>query len=1427
MRALRTALLSLATLMALILVIVGGLFGLAQTGFGRAYLAELAGRLASGNGLKVEVAGLSGFFPSRLRVEQIILSDPKGPFARIGDLSLHWQPSALLSGTVAVEALEAARIDLLRAPALPPAPATSDGGRVPALRVVVDRLAAPRITLAEPLLGRPAELALDAGLRLMEPARGVSLQFTVKRLDAEGTLAGNVRYAPQTRSLDLDITAHEPPGGVVARLAGLEGLPAFDANVKGAGTLDDWRGTLAASAGPRIRLDGTAGIRARDGSPGGHLVTLDLGGEMAGAMPADLAPLFEGRSDLRAEAGVAPDLALDIRRFVLTSAGLRADVSGTVSATRRADLTFAASLGEARRFSALAPGLSWSAARATGTVRGEPAAPTVTALVELEQLAGLGYGAHRLKITAATTPGQAQLILLTATATGEGLSAQDPAVARALGASATATLRGQWAPGTDPTLTDARVQLEGADLTFAGRASPSNVRGRLDLARLDLAALAPLAGHPLRGIVALKADIARDGSQGALALDGSGTGQGIATGEPVLDGLVAGDVRFSGGLSYAPDGAVTVRRLDVTAPGATLAMDGRIDASTADLKGRATLPDLARLDPRLSGAAQADAAFSGRLAALDMTGRVLIAEGKAMDRPVRNLTLDLTAKDLTGRPGGTARVSGSVGDKQARGTLAFATAADGTRSLSGLDLMLGTARLTGDLSVVPTGLATGTLALAAPNLSDLIPVLLQDISGSADARVRLDGTSGAQKVAVQGTMANLSAAGQQVREARFDFSIGDPRAVVDLSGTVEAQGVTSGSLAIERMRLAATPATGGTALTLDATAQGAQITAAGRAAAQGDAQTFRLDMLRMTRERTTLALSAPATFTYRDGTTTLDRFALNAGGGTLVAQGRFGDTLDLSLDARAIPLALAAMAQPGLALSGTAAATARVTGTPAAPTGRYDITISRLNAPEIARAGVGPYDIRAGGTLDGGRARVNATISGPSLAGVTVNGSVPVSEGGLDLAVRGTISLAIANAMLATTGARATGNAILDVTLRGTYEEPRAGGTVRITNGRYEDAPNGVTIERIEALLTGTDRSVTITSFRAGTPNGGTIQAQGNVALDPGAGFPGRVDVTLNNAGLVNSEMIRFVTDGRVALGGAFASRPTVGGRIDVRALDVNLPDRLPGGSAANVKVRHVNLPPGLDPASPRPRAGRGARSAGAFVTALDLTVSAPNRVFVRGMGMEAEMGGTLQLRGTSAEPVTVGAFDMYRGRLDILGRRLDFTRGRLTFNGSTDPDLDFIAESTAGDVTARIIIGGRASEPEVTFSSSPALPQDEVVARLLFGRPTGQLSAGQALQVAQAVATLSGAGQTSLGALRRSLGLDTLDVGVNAAGTGGQIGLGRRLNDNISLGVRQGTTSNSTQATIDIDLGRNIRLQGATGADGGTSVGIGAQWDY
>jgi translocation and assembly module TamB len=446
---------------------------------------------------------------------------------------------------------------------------------------------------------------------------------------------------------------------------------------------------------------------------------------------------------------------------------------------------------------------------------------------------------------------------------------------------------------------------------------------------------------------------------------------------------------------------------------------------------------------------------------------------------------------------------------------------------------------------------------------------------------------------------------------------------------------------------------------------------------------------------------------------------------------------------------------------------------------------------------------------------------------VTLTGSAPLGAGDLDLAIRGALDLGLANPMLATSGAQVRGRAAIDATVRGTAAAPRAGGTVRISGARFDDGVNGVNLSNIEGVITGTDRSVTLSSLTARTPNGGGLSARGTVALEPAQGFPGRIDVDLTNAGLVNSDLMRLVAEGRLAVEGAFANNPRLTGRIVVRHLDVNIPDRLPGGGAA-LNVRHVNGGRNWNVTTNRPggKAGANAPRRSNAGMPLDLTVSAPNNVFVRGMGLEAELGGDLKVGGTTASPATLGGFEMRRGTFDILGRRLNFTRGKITFNGTTDPDLDFVAETTANDITAQILVTGAASRPDVTFSSTPTLPQDEVLSRLMFGRSAGSLTGAQALQIAQTIAQFSGGGGV-LDKMRRSLGVDSLDVGTNAAGTGGQVGIGRRLNDRMYLGVRQGTTPGSSQVTVDMDITKNIRLQGATGADGSAEVGIGAQWDY
>ncbi|GGF48772.1 DUF490 domain-containing protein [Azorhizobium oxalatiphilum] len=1427
----------------LVLLVVGLLvFGFIQTPPGKAFLAELGSKLASGNGLTVRIHGINGAVPWDMSVAEIEASDTQGPFARVENLHLAWSPTSLLSGIARIRDVSATRVDMLRQPALPPAPADAKGGGgPPAIRLVLDRLSIPDIRIAEPVAGQAATLSLEGSATLMEPERGISLQFQLARKDNPGQIGGTARYVPAERVLDLNLQAHEPAGGLVARLARLEGLPPIDAELRGLGPLDNWEGSLKVNAGKAISVSAASWVKAE---AGGHRVNFSLDGDVANVVPANLAPLVAGTTNLTGEALVSPNFIVAINRINLKARAGTAEVRGTVDPKPGTlALNFQAAVPDAAPFKALAPGVGFGAVFAKGDLTGTLSAPRLAATVWGEGIAASGYGVGTTTITLSATPDAAGNQALKVDGQLEGLTAQDPRVAATLGRNGSFTVTGALPKGGAPTVTEARVMLAPLDLTFSGSASPAHVAGNLAMPRLDLAALSPLVGQTLAGTLVINGQVMTpDG--GGFNAEVTGEATGFKTSDPVINGVVGDAARLTGGLTLGKDGGLAVHDLKLGAGGVDLLVTGRIDPSVANLTARFSLADLARLDKRVSGRVEGKAKFSGNLDALDVKGHVSLPQGSAMNRPVRDLEIKFTGSDLTRLPGGTLNATGTIGGKALNGAAQFASAADGGRSLDGLDIALGTARASGKVALAPNGLMTGGIGIAAPNLADLSALALAEMGGAMTANVTLDAPGGRQRIALKADANKLTAPGVKLERGNFDLAVLDPAVAPALTGKINLGGLDSNGVQVERLAIDATPAgTNATALKLDGLVRGTTLATTGRLNTAPGSYAMRFDTLRLANGSTVATLAQPATVTYADNGVTIDRFALNAGGGSAVIEGKAGETLDLSVDARNLPLAIANLATPSQGLSGTLTAKADLSGPAAAPTGRYTLTLARVSQPELQQNGVGPLDIKADGAFEGGRVTIRSTVSASSLSGVTITGSAPLGEGALDLAIRGQVNLGIANAVLAASGARAAGIANVDATVRGTTTSPSAGGTVRISGGRYDDALNGVTLQNIEATLTGNDRSVTLSSLSARTPNGGSLSGRGQVSLDPADGFPGQADLTLQNAGLVNSELMRLVVDGRLAVTGALATRPQVSGRIDVRNLDINVPDRLTS-AGAQIDVRHVNVQRGTAPSQPRATQARGAtkpaaarnqqasraqqraaRAASPFAAGLDLTIAATNRVFVRGMGIDAELGGNLVLTGTSAEPIANGGFQLLRGRFDILGRRLDFSRGVVTFRGSLDPELDFLAESSAADVTARVAVTGPASDPEITFSSTPTLPQDEVVARLLFGKATGQLSTGQALQLAQAVAQFSGGG-SQLDSLRRQFGLDSLDFGANSEGTGGEVGIGRRINDNVTLGVRQGTTGGS-RVTIDVDVTKNIRLQGGAGSDGGGEVGIGAQWDY
>ncbi|WEK51453.1 MAG: translocation/assembly module TamB domain-containing protein [Candidatus Kaistia colombiensis] len=1420
-----------------VLITLVALFGFLQTGPGLRALASLGSRLASSDGLTVKIEGLSGFVPSDMSIARIDVADASGPFAEVENLHLAWHPLSLLSGKVSIADLAADRVAVSRKPVLPPAPPkAASGGGIPFIRVALDRLDIAKIELGEPVLGMAATLNLQASARLVDPAEGLALDFALEREDAPGEIKGRARYAPGngTDSLYLDVTASEPAGGLVARLAQIEGLPALSLSVKGNAPLDNWDGRIALDAGAAGHLGGTAAVKQVEN---GRRIMLDLAGDVAGLVPANIRPLFTGQTTLIGSAIVGPQGRIAIEGLNATAAGFGLALLGQLdTAAKTADLKLDLVGGDPSHFAAFAPGVTWSGWRLNAAVTGAFASPSVDATLTANDLSGAGYGARDLQIVAKTAPATGGGLAFTVDGNAGGLSAEDPKVSAALGQTAKLSATGSVGDA-GPVLTDAKVTLEPLDLAFTGTAAAKSVQGALRLERLNLAAFSGLAGRPLSGSAVLDAKIDADPSVRRIALDLDGSSKAITAGIAQVDDFFAGESRVKGSVSLAEDGRIAVNGLTLAAKGLDVAVDGGIEKSAADLTARVKLADLKQLDPRVSGAANADLRFTGGLDALGLTGKVAIPSGMAMDQKIENLALTVDLTDLTGRPGGKVALDGKLAGKPVKGGAQLTSLADGGRRLDDLDFAIGSVRAKGAAALAASGLVDGKITIAASNLADLSALILTDIAGRLDATVVFDASNGAQRVAVDAKAQGIEVAGNRVDKADINARIVDLSGTPVLDGKVVLAGVRAGGQVIENATINAKSAGTATDVTLDTALMGATINAKARISPAGSDTNVRLDTLKLARAGTNVTLASPSNITIAKGGVTIDKLALVTGDGRANISGKAGETLDLNVDLRNLPLSLASLAAPTLDIKGTLSGTARVTGKATAPAGDYDLKVAKLTNADIAKAGLGPFDISARGKLGGGRVGVEATINAPSVSGLTINGSVPIASGDMDLKIKGAIDLAIANTALATSGGNLRGKAVIDAALGGPTSAPRASGTVRVSGASYNDSLNGIALSNIETVLTGSDRAVNVTSFSAQTVNGGRIVGKGNVALDPAQGFPAAVELTLQKATLVSSDLMRLVADGKIGIQGPVATRPKIAGQINVRSLDINIADKLPGGLDP-LAVRHVNTGKGnATSAKGGMRAQAQARAAATakkksqpaspFVADLDLKISAPNGVFVRGMGMDAEFGGDLTLRGTTADMVTMGGFELKRGRFNIVGRQLDFSEGKITFNGSLDPELNFKADTAGGDVTASIIISGNASAPEVSFSSVPTLPQDEVIARLLFGRAISTLTAGQALQVAQTVAQFSGGGPGVLDSVRRSLGVDTLNIGTDASGKGGQIGAGKRLNDKIYVGVQQGTSPDSSKVTVDVDLTRNIRIQGAAGADGSNELGIGAQWDY
>lgn len=1432
---------------------VSGAFTWLQTDGGRRWLADRIEALASTPERRLAIGALDGAVPFAPILTDVHLADAAGPWLSLDRISYRLAPLALLQGVARFETIRLGRAEVLRPPARPIAPAPKREAapftlpRLP-LGLHIERFAVAEVALAAATPGGPVRLRVDGAARLGDPRAGVSLDLVVARTDeAPDSFSARLRYLPSQGHLTVALRLEEADGGILAALLGLPALPRLSADFRGDGALDDWRGTLRIDAGADLRLAAPVSITAE--GPG-RRVTLDAKGRLGALVGEALRPLVDGTSSLGASVLVAGDRSLRVDRLELGGAFGVASAFGRLDLPRDAmDLTMTFEPAGPDRFAGLTGGVSWRAARWSAVVTGPVRAPKLAMSLAGEQVSRgeLSAGSLRAVFGAAVAgrlgdPGAR--IDVSGRLQLEGPALGSERISGLLQPRVGMVVQGSATPSgriiIDALTLDSPIARLSAAGTGEGWGGDSAVLAAT-LEIPDLCRFGKPAGRSLAGAADLHLAAEWDGAR--TTMRGVAAPRSLSTGRAGLDGLLGDAPRLWLALSAARGGAVELEGLALRGGGVQTWASGRVGADVLGIEWMLAAADLAAAHPTLEGLLTAAGSLTGTPADPALTVRLNLARAGIAGHPVAEVQLDARMTDLREGPAGEVALTGSVDGLPVRAVAGLRMEDAGGVRIDDLALEMASLAAAGGVTL-GRGMAVGELSAKVGRLADLAPLIGTTLSGGLEADLSLSAVDGRQMADAWASAAGLgvpgvASAARTVLALRLSDLLREPT----FAARLEAEGLRAGDhLTVARGVLTAEGGRDALALTLDLDDE--RIDATGLAeVARVDGET-RVGLASLTARYADvrLALAGPARVVLAPGGLRLEDLVLQAEGGQISARGRYGEGLDLELALTDVPLQLVRLAVPDLGMMGSVNGRLRLAGSRVAPRASGALTAHGVTLGALRARALTDLEVSAGLDWDGASLQLSSSVSGgfggPLLASATLAAApnpatgLPAVDAGAGLSGRvwGSARLEVLNDLLAARGDRVGGTLDVDMAFAGSAAAARVRGGLGVTGGSWRAPLSGIALDDIRLRLEGDGERLRVTELSARSAGGGELRGGGNIDIDPLAGFPADLSVRFDDAVVIDDERVTARVRGELELSGALARSLDMGGELTVVEAQIRLPERLPA-SIQTLEVVEINVPPEVAARRPTPP-GERSGTAPPLPIGLDLTIVSPGRIFVRGRGLDAEVAGRVRVSGGLRAPELSGGFALRRGELNFLGRRFQFDEGMVTLpeGGGIDADIRFVARTSLRDASAQITVAGRASAPQILIESSPQLPQDEILARILFGKRVSSLSALESIELARSALQLTGveAGRDLLGGIRSRLGLGTLGLG---QGEGRQAGspasLGRRIIERVDAALQQGLHPGSGRAAVNLELSPNLSVQTEFGVNNTGRVGIGMEWEY
>lgn len=894
----------------------------------------------------------------------------------------------------------------------------------------------------------------------------------------------------------------------------------------------------------------------------------------------------------------------------------------------------------------------------------------------------------------------------------------------------------------------------------------------------ELAPFGALAGTALAGSTELHLRVAQESNGDAtLGLDGYAA---ITQAPAGLENFLGprDEIALQARLR---DDVVTIEKLALSGKDFALDLQGKASKDEIVLQTDAQIKALTPLVPALAGNVVADGDVTGTPKDFAVQAKLTGTAG-AKGQATGPFDVELDVQHLPSAPAGTLTGTGMLGGSPLNLDAAFAKAADAFQ-LKVTKAQWRSVKAGADLQLAPGAkLPVGTANFSVTSLRDFAPFVPPGISGGAEGDFAY----------TQGGTATLNLT---ARNLIVSSAVGAINGTVKANGPVEALGFRTN---VTVAGLMGHPAQLSAAGTLDVPGQKGQLSALRAQWRTLDAQL-----------QGPMAVETKPAIAVRHL-----QLALN--GGRVTLDGVVSPELNMRGAVQNLPLNIADIFMPNLGAAGTLNADATLRGKPSAPTGTVHVNATGLHANAGAAAALPAASIVGSAQLAGSTAQVNLQLqAGPQIQ-LALNGQAPLSMSApMNIQAQGRVDLALANLLLAAQGTAVNGELTANMRVTGTAHAPIANGNVRLADGRVQNISTGLNLTAIAADVEAQGQTIRLASLNA-TAGRGTLSGHGQISL---AGeMP--VDLTLNanNASPVVSDLITGTLNGDVTLQGAVRGVLTLGGNIVIAKADINIPHGLPPSVAYLPIINEGEKPP--PPPAPPPS------------IALKLDIRAKNQVFIRGDGLFAELGGHVRLGGTLAALDPEGHFDLIRGNFNLAGRSLQFTSGFIGFTGDGFiPSLNLVASASSAQVSnASLTVGGTAAKPEITLSSTPPLPSDEILAQLLFGQSASSLTPFQAASLAAALAQISGLGGgfNPLDKVRSALGLDELSLGGTGSGPP-TLQAGRYVAPGVYVGASQAADGQGTQVNVQINLYRGLKLTTSTGTSstGGDSDSVGLTYQF